>query len=280
MMRSQFFFLGKKLTFFVGNPDDAIQKQHLKGTLFDHVELLKMARYISDGDLILDVGTNVGNHAVYFSRFFPSSKVMVFEPNPDAIRILEKNLDANGCSNVDRSGIGIGLSDKEAGAMSWRGGDNNLGGSRVIPTVNLNEIPEKRRKNFSHISLMRGDSLVEGDKVGFIKIDVEGHEILVLSGLERTVANSRPTLFVEVDKSNDERFKSWLVANGYHVVWVDNHYKKVTNYLCVPNSEKFKWRALHEWGLKLRLMQHRLERCLFNARFSVKKWIDSYKLNA
>ena len=67
-------------TFFVGNPSDAMQKKHLAGELFDYPELQKMAEVISDGDTIADIGTNVGNHAVFFSKNFPKSKITVFEP--------------------------------------------------------------------------------------------------------------------------------------------------------------------------------------------------------
>jgi len=43
------------------------------------------------------------------------------------------------------------------------------------------------------------DDVYEGD-VGFIKIDVEGHEQAVLDGAARTIGNSRPRMLVEIDE--------------------------------------------------------------------------------
>jgi len=37
------------------------------------------------------------------------------------------------------------------------------------------------------------------DDVSFIKIDVEGHEMDVLAGSDRTIAQSRPNLLVEIE---------------------------------------------------------------------------------
>ena len=61
--------------------------------------------------------------------------------------------------------------------------------------------------------------------VGFIKIDVEGHELAVLAGAEATLARHKPSLLIEC---NDEhlpdavkRLGSWLDAHGYNTVFRD-----------------------------------------------------------
>ena len=46
-------------------------------------------------------------------------------------------------------------------------------------------------------------------KVGFIKIDVEGHELAVLQGAERTIASQRPKLLIEAE----ERHRQDAVAS-------------------------------------------------------------------
>ncbi|HSV40502.1 MAG TPA: FkbM family methyltransferase [Nocardioidaceae bacterium] len=232
---STFDFEGVGYTFFVANPDDAIQKEHVAGRLFDYPELVEMSRHISDGDLVLDVGSNVGNHAVYFSKRYPQSRIMVFEPSTEAARLLRLNLAANHCENVDTTYIGVGLSDRAGTAVLRRGGPRNLGGSRIADPQDV--VGAQGRGRAQEIRLLTGDEALEGAAPAFIKIDVEGHEFEALEGLSETIRRHRPRLFVEVNNANEERLQAWLSEHSYTVAWEDRHYAKVTNYLMLPAEQ-------------------------------------------
>jgi FkbM family methyltransferase len=64
----------------------------------------------------------------------------------------------------------------------------------------------------------------ELEDVGFIKIDVEGHELSVLDGAVETIEKSRPNLLIEAnDEHNDgavARLAVWLRERDYHGVFV------------------------------------------------------------
>lgn len=55
--------------------------------------------------------------------------------------------------------------------------------------------------------------------VGFIKIDVEGHELAVLEGAEQTVASSRPNMLVECNEEHQPngaaKLARWLADHDY-----------------------------------------------------------------
>src|SRR5205085_5146717 len=55
--------------------------------------------------------------------------------------------------------------------------------------------------------------------VGFIKIDVEGHEFAVLTGAETTLARHTPNLLIECNDEHQpdavKRLGAWLDAHGY-----------------------------------------------------------------
>lgn len=224
---------GGELTFWCSNPNDAIQGSLLKGELWDREELDRVTAMLADGDVIADVGTNVGNHAVYFAHCFPASKIFVFEPNDEAADLLVRNLDANNCTNVDRTFIGAGLSDKNTEAVSWRGGANNLGNSKLMDMSEADRV-KRNPKNFNLTRLHRGDEVFADQKVDFIKIDVEGHELEALEGLRATIMRDRPLLFVESQNSNLEAFHKIIDELGYALVWKDEHYAMVTNFLLQP----------------------------------------------
>ena len=106
----------------------------MSGNLFDFKKILKMVKYIEDGDIIAEVGSNVGNHAVYYSKKnVPNSRIPAFEANAEAMRLLNASFDSNGgCPNSDQVYIGFGMSDQNGADISWRGGDTNLGNSKML----------------------------------------------------------------------------------------------------------------------------------------------------
>ncbi|MBS44930.1 MAG: hypothetical protein CMH83_17540 [Nocardioides sp.] len=225
---------GLDLVFHVHNPEDAIQSRHLAGELFDVEELRMMTRDLRDGDPILDVGSNVGNHAVFFSRTFPSSTVVVVEPSTEAGELLQRNLDANGCTNVVRDHVGSAFSDHEGEAILQRGGPRNLGGTRLTDRTDLSGVAPRQHRIFETVRLVRGDDVLGDLSPALVKIDVEGHELEALAGLEQTIQRARPRLFVEVDNTHLDAFEEWRREHDYEVVWTDRHYAKVTNLLLHP----------------------------------------------
>jgi hypothetical protein len=64
------------------------------------------------------------------------------------------------------------------------------------------------------IGLLALDDL-ELDRVDFIKIDVEGMELEVLQGAERTIDACRPIMMIEYVKSRPVSLQAWLEDHGY-----------------------------------------------------------------
>ena len=54
-------------------------------------------------------------------------------------------------------------------------------------------------------------------KVDWIKIDVEGAEIEVLQGLQKTLEYDKPNLIIEVRKTNLQKLREIMEQNRYHV---------------------------------------------------------------
>jgi FkbM family methyltransferase len=242
MQRVDFSFEGKDYVFHVANPDDAFQKVHLRHALFDYPELKEISKYVKDGDVIADIGANVGNHSVYFSLNYPKARIFPFEPMPEAAEILKLNLEANACANVERKFIGVALSNDKGTAWALRGGPNNLGGTKIIDQTVFDSIPAHQRENLKtrnllvNVPIRTGDDALGGERVNFIKIDVQELEMKVLSGLQATINRDRPTLFVEVDHVNAAAFDEWIARNRYEPVWIDRHYASAVNYLMLPKD--------------------------------------------
>ena len=85
------------------------------------------------------------------------------------------------------------------------------------------------------ITVIAGDEIAAGMDIGFIKIDVEGMELEVLSGLANTIARLRPTISVEVREQAEPSFKRWRIDNSYRIERTFQDYKRVRTYLMFPD---------------------------------------------
>lgn len=159
--------------------------------------------FLEPGDLVYDVGANVGNHSVYFAAV-AGAQVLSFEPVPEALALLEENRDRNGLQ--ERITIyPVGLADTERSASaSFR--DHNLGASRLhedaegeLPLATLDGIAELQNRN-----------------PVLMKIDVEGMEEAVIRGARETIARSRPVIVCECAlESEFARVSKLLAEMGY-----------------------------------------------------------------
>jgi FkbM family methyltransferase len=157
---------------------------------YGEVELHLLEFLCSPGRDAIDVGANDGSYVHYLRRH--ARRVIAFEPMP----VLADALCAKFRHGVEiRS---IALSDR-AGSVELHmpvvDGVTVTGCSTVSPTASAT-YPDHRAIEVPMATL---DSVYAGD-VGFIKIDVEGHEQAVLDGAVQTIRRCRPRLLVEVDE--------------------------------------------------------------------------------
>ena len=176
--------------------------------------------FISDGlfergaareKVALDIGANIGNHSLFFSDLF--KRVIAFEPNPVARRLLQLNVEMNDIANIEvRS---VGLSDR-SGQATLAFEYDNLGAATACGPGGDPEIQR------SQIELVVGDEAIDhSEPIGFIKIDVEGAEEAVLTGLKNIIHKHHPVVMLEqwegaIDKSSGTSPASnFLRALGY-----------------------------------------------------------------
>jgi FkbM family methyltransferase len=148
--------------------------------------LERLVSIVKPGDVVYDVGANMGLHAVFLAQAVgDSGQVIAFEPELHYCERLRGNAALNGVRNIRISTMALGdraceleLLPSEPGKAAPRLADHlpEAGGSHAGPKVQVVE----------------GDRLVETEKLPLpraVKIDVEGFEYAVLKGLRRTLSN-------------------------------------------------------------------------------------------
>lgn len=207
----------------------------------------KFRKFISEGDFVVDAGAFVGDHTVPFARIVgPKGKVYAFEPGWGLYECLHHNTEAYPWVLT----VGAPLSSTEGREVIWTANheDGNYGGSYILPPgVDRDSRDFWGQCHTTTLDTFLSRNLPEGQKVSFIKIDVEGGEIPVLEGSLDTLHRHRPFLFVEVLDANQRRYGrssqqlvDWLHENlPDYTFSPEYHRDDMLNYdvHCFPNEK-------------------------------------------
>lgn len=153
-------------------------------------EMKDMLSEIKNEDIVLDVGANIGIHSLFGS--LNADQVISIEPHPVNASHLLMNKWRNG-SDIDL--YQCALSDT-SGFTTISG---PRGGLLADGSVALSEfdLPSKKgsqnsQQNKIHVRTEVGDQFLKDEDIdipNIVKIDVEGAETEVISGLENTLSN-------------------------------------------------------------------------------------------
>lgn len=153
---------------------------------------LRLLPYLCDPQKTsLDIGASQGLYTAHLLRF--SQRCVAFEPRPMQAADLALGLDHLKSKVSVES---IALSDR-AGEVRLRMLAHDLGRSTIEDSNPLED--EDGSASAEIIVPARRLDDYEFDNIGFIKIDVEGHELAVLKGGERTISRNRPSLLIEIE---------------------------------------------------------------------------------
>jgi FkbM family methyltransferase len=146
--------------------------------------LASLRAYLNQDDHVIDVGANIGNHSIYFAAEC-GCQVTAFEPNPLAYQLLRLNVEHNQLSSrIELRAIALGEQRGRGEIVSSRAA-HNLGAASV------KRVPE------GTVPIEPLDDALPYARPSLIKIDVEGMELEILRGAQRTIERARPVLSIE-----------------------------------------------------------------------------------
>ncbi|CCE02055.1 FkbM family methyltransferase [Bradyrhizobium sp. STM 3809] len=163
----------------------------LRSRLRDHrTELAELRHHIRPGDIVCDVGANKGSFLYWLARWSAPGRVIAFEPQPDLADGL-----ARMCSQFALDNVVV----EPRAAFSCTSRKTLFVPDGHQPGASLLQ-PAERSKAIAVQTVALDDYLPANGHVSAIKIDVEGAELDVLRGAERTLRRCRPLLVVECDR--------------------------------------------------------------------------------
>ncbi|NJM51941.1 MAG: FkbM family methyltransferase [Blastocatellia bacterium] len=154
----------------------------------------KLYSQIKPGDVVFDVGTNIGDTLLNFAKIVGNEgKVYGFEPDEKTYGKANKNIALNDFQNILL--FKLGISDKTESVKLYEVDEHNFGMNRILTEES------GKNFNFSIIETISIDAFVveHGIKrLDFIKIDIEGYEMHAVSGARKTLQTQKPVLFIEL----------------------------------------------------------------------------------
>jgi FkbM family methyltransferase len=161
--------------------------------------------FISPGDVVLDIGANLGVFTRFLSRCVgPNGKVYSFEPIPQTFEFLTNNIRKLRLPNVEA--LNFAASDSERsdtmviptyrwGSECWY--DARIKTEKSDPSWRTMEVKSRSLDNFFA-------EKPPSSAISFIKCDANYHELAVLRGAFQTIETFRPAMLIEVNPDPDD----------------------------------------------------------------------------
>ena len=194
---------------------------------FKDVARAKLFDITNKGEVIIDVGANIGGTTLNFAKIVgPRGKVYSFEPDPINYKTIKTNVNLNTFENIVLNNLGLG---NVAGSFKiFTVDENNKGMNRIVG----NKFSGDDYRGIRVITLDAYFKENDIQSVDLIKIDVEGFEFNVLKGAIEVVKKFHPKFFIELDDSNLREQKSsakelveYLIENKYEIYNAESNEK-------------------------------------------------------
>ena len=144
----------------------------------------------SDTPLILDCGANMGLSLLFFSKRYPKSRIIAFEPDETVLPCLRANITAQLMDNVELVEKAVWTEETSLNFFT----DSGMGGriGEMYSGQSPMSVRTVRLRDYLH------------DKIDFLKLDIEGAEYQVIKDCEDLLPNIS-FMFIEYHSRYDEK---------------------------------------------------------------------------
>lgn len=166
---------------------------------YEKEEASMMENLMEDGFNFFDIGANIGWYSIHMAVARRNARVFSFEPLPKTFHSLQGNVALNTVPNIALHPFGF--SDQE-GAFPfyyYAQGSGNASGANLSGRDNVETVQ-------CEVKTLDGFTASTGNRVDFIKCDVEGAELMVFRGGRQTLERDKPIVFSEILRKWSAKF--------------------------------------------------------------------------
>lgn len=211
-----FKYKNKNINIYSKYEDDHIYKTINHQKNFYEIKLLEKINSLGVSGTYVDVGSNIGNHTIYFALFTKANKVISIEVHPKIYEILINNITLNKSDKYYPLNCGVG--DRNNKVLLSDFDVKNIGMCHLIDKSGDVEVKKL------------DDILIDIDDISLIKIDVEGYELKVLHGAKKIINSNKPILILEC-RTNKEFNEIDMFLNGMGYITDKINYAATPTYI-------------------------------------------------
>lgn len=175
---------------------ESLRLRAYKAYVFGEPELRWALRDIKQGELAVDVGSNLGVYTYWLARRVGlKGRVIALDPVQECVQYLRTAISQLGLTQV--TVLHCGASDA-AGVLDLRIPID--GEHATLTRATFRQMPGPARVTKAEVRPL-DDLLSDRDRpVSFVKCDTEGHELAVLHGTAGILTTDRPSLLIECEQ--------------------------------------------------------------------------------
>jgi len=184
--------------------------------------------YLPENPLLLEAGAFKGEDSLYMARLFPSASIHLFEPVPELFELLTEN--TRTLSNVQN--WQLALSDKSGITRFYvaekkeKPGKPTQAGSLLSPKERLfaSSIIYPRTIEVPTITLDTWAAQQQINRLDFLWLDAQGHELAILKGGKKMLATVTALLvelhFIQAYENQPlaDEIIDWLETQGFTMI--------------------------------------------------------------
>ena len=199
---------------------DPIDRELILHNEFESLEINYLIKKININKInfFLDIGANCGYYSLIIGKNFKHISVIAFEPNKEAFYKFSKSLNINPdlSKKINLNNFGLSNVSRRLKMQTIaKFGYQQTGGASV---TNNDTILKNHDSFFADFKI--GDEYLNlRDEKLSLKIDVEGHELNVLEGINKTLVNNKCILQIEIFEKNFNSVNNYLLAMGYKKIF-------------------------------------------------------------
>ena len=219
--------------------DEFIGKSFREYGEYSELELKTILEFINEGDVIFDIGANIGCFSVPFAKKVGSNgKVYAFEPQKFIFNLLKKNAVCNELNNLQifNNAIGDANTILELNDFDYSQ-SGNFGGITLTENYDNSVCAKIKGTKKNKIKTLTLNNFLNLKKCNFLKIDVELMESNVLKGAKEFIKKFRPIIWIENHLGYPNYLNKYLLKINYTPFWAatmmynpDNHFISDKNY--------------------------------------------------
>ncbi|MFC2057184.1 FkbM family methyltransferase [Chloroflexota bacterium] len=233
------------------NPHDrSIMGKAFRGYILDTKEEITtqiFKKVVKNGDIVVDLGANMGYFTLLAARLVGNKgNVYAFEPAPANYNMLVKNVDLNEYKNVIANQKAVS---DVVGVVKLYLSDKDIGSHTIRERHDIPQFTESQSGEFVEVESITLDEFFKDEKraVNVIKMDVEGAELLALSGMERVIRQNKnlkmlvefyPFAMREMGSSPEEFIRQLSEEYGFSIIAIDELRTPTNKCLKINNVEE------------------------------------------